>query len=196
MFGKKFFSTITLVGTGVNAVEGVESFAKKVLSPDSEVVLTCEDDGVYNYEYYDKFYNNHSNEEVTSKRLWNLQDLVTCFRLERSEVEKILDRIRAIYELRYPRCCEQNEILDLGQVGVYCFENGNVRIEKHSIRDYSGNKYADRHYVALFDRHYVEEMLKTDLDTIDFSRATSVLESSSESKPRSQSRSLVFRMFY
>lgn len=161
MFGKRFFGTIALGGATVSLVGGVGSvFAEEIGPHDSNIVLTCKD-GAFDYEaaddgesYYSVNFRNQS---------WSLQDLVKFFHLDRSETEKLLYRMG-----HCPGWCRRfYDVPDYAQIIVnYKCDDGSILIIKCAKHEYSG-KWV--YWGVCFNEDCVYDMLKTDLDTIDFS---------------------------
>ena len=160
MIGKKFFSTVALSGAAVSLVGNVGSFAEEIGPPhDSNIVLTCKDDTVDYEAYNDENSYYYVNNESDS---WSLQDLVDFLRLDRSETEKLLYRVG-----HCPGWCCRFAVPGLAQITVdYICGGGLICVGKHA--KYKSGSLV---YCAFFNENCVGNMLKTDLDTIDFSHS-------------------------
>ena len=159
MFGKKFFSTVALSGTAVGLVGNVGSvFAEEFGPHDSNIVLTCKDDTVD----YEADSDENSYVRVNNKNnSWSLQDLVDFLRLDRSETEKFLYRVG-----HCPGWCCRFAVPGLAQITVDYVCGGLIFVEKRA--KYKSFSWP---YCVLFNENCVDNMLKTDLDTIDFSHS-------------------------
>ena len=173
MFGKKFFSTVALSGAVVNFVGNVGSvFAEEFGPHEGNIVLTCKDDTVDYVADNDKNSYYYVNEKNKS---WSLQDLVDFLRLDRSETEKLLYRMGHLPYWLYRAFGDPG----LAQIGVELCGNS-IWVKKRAKHDYFGSWV----YRVTFNENCVDNMLKTDLGTIDFSHSRPKKTESKKTEPK------------